>query len=231
MQIQRIILIGGCCLAFGAAFANTGFLLRTGISVSHLTGDISKLSIDAVLVSPGILLDLFRVTTATLSFFLGAFVAGMLIHHPTMDFARPYGRTVTGIGVLLVLAHFLIPRYPVCAIALSAFGCGLQNSLASRYHGVILRTTHLTGLITDFGNTLGMKLRGHEIASWKIAVPGLLTSAFVVGCVVSALLYLRTHWDPVFVAGCGYIVAGLLWTVTKHWILPRFSFWNEPGEA
>lgn len=37
---------GGCCLAFGAAFANVGVVLKTGVSVSHLTGDISRLSMD-----------------------------------------------------------------------------------------------------------------------------------------------------------------------------------------
>lgn len=44
--IRKIILGGGCCLAFGGAFANVGVVLETGGSVSHLTGDISRLSME-----------------------------------------------------------------------------------------------------------------------------------------------------------------------------------------
>jgi uncharacterized membrane protein YoaK (UPF0700 family) len=233
MRIQPIILGGGCCLAFGAAFANTGLLLRTGTSVSHLTGDISKLSIDLVRSSPEVMAELLRVSSAAVAFFVGAFFAGLLIHHPTLDFARPYGRTVTGIGVLFMLSYFLIPTAPVLAISLSAFGCGIQNSLATRYRGIILRTTHLTGLITDFGITLGMRVRGFDVPRWKIAVPGFLTAAFVLGGVLAATLHFWAGRDPILFAGVAYIAAGGIWTVAKHWVF-RDYFFDSPvddGEA
>jgi uncharacterized membrane protein YoaK (UPF0700 family) len=229
MRIQPIILGGGCCLAFGAAFANTGLLLRTGTSVSHLTGDISKLSIDLVRSSPEVMAELLRVSSAAVAFFVGAFFAGLLIHHPTLDFARPYGRTVTGIGVLFMLSYFLIPTAPVLAISLSAFGCGIQNSLATRYRGIILRTTHLTGLITDFGITLGMRVRGFDVPRWKIAVPGFLTAAFVLGGGLAATLHFWAGRDPILFAGVAYIAAGVIWTVAKHWVF-RDYFFDSPGD-
>ncbi len=229
MRIQPIILTGGCCLAFGAAFANIGLLLRTGTSVSHLTGDISKLSIDLVRSTPEVMSELLRVSSAAFAFFVGAFFAGLLIHHPTLDFARPYGRTVTGIGALFVLSYFMIPSAPVVAIALSAFGCGIQNSLASRYRGIILRTTHLTGMITDFGITLGMRVRGFDVPRWKIAVPGLLTAAFVLGGALAATLHFWAGRDPILYAGVAYIAAGLIWTVAKHWVF-RDYFFDSPGD-
>lgn len=223
MRIQQVILAGGCCLAFGAAFANIGLLLRTGTSVSHLTGDISKLSIDLVRSSPEVMAELGRVSVAAFAFFVGAFVAGLLIHHPTLDFARPYGRTVTGIGVLFVLSWYVVAGSPGLAIGLAAFGCGIQNSLASRYRGIILRTTHLTGMITDFGITLGMRVRGFDIPRWKIAVPGLLTAAFIAGGILAAALHFLAGRDPILVAGIAYISAGLIWTVVKHvWLRDRF---------
>jgi len=230
MRYQWIALAGGCCLAFGAAFANMGLLLRTGTSVSHLTGDVSKLSMDLVRTSPEILSELLRVAVAALSFFIGAFIAGFFIHHPSLDFARPYGRTVTGIGLLLIFSYVLISVAPVVAISLSAFACGLQNSLATRYRGIILRTTHLTGLITDFGITLGMRVRGFDIPAWKIAVPALLTGSFVLGCIIAAALYLVADRDPVLIAGVAYVGAGILWTVAKHFVFPElFKDHNHPG--
>jgi len=227
MHTERIILIGGCFLAFGAAFANMGVFLDTGTSVSHLTGDISKLSTDLVNTSPEIFSELIRVAAATASFFLGAFLAGLFIHHPSLDFARPYGRTIVGIGVLFTIAHFLIPSAPVAAISLSALGCGLQNALATRYRGIVLRTTHLTGLITDFGITLGMRFKKLDIPTWKIAVPAVLTAAFFAGGVCSAIVFWQGDHDPVLIAGLAYVAAGLAWTFLKHIVWP----WLDPGKA
>lgn len=67
MNIQRVVLMGGCCLAFGAAFLNTGLLLMTGTSVSHLTGDLSRLSLDLVQEKAEVLVELSKVSTALFS--------------------------------------------------------------------------------------------------------------------------------------------------------------------
>lgn len=216
MRIQLVILTGGCGLAFGAAFANAGLLLQTGTSVSHLTGDISRISIDLARNSPEMLPELLRVLAAAMAFAFGALISGLLIHQPDLDFARPYGRTVSGIGALFVISHYFIEGSPVPAIALAAFACGIQNSLATRYRGIILRTTHLTGLITDFGNQLGMRLRGIRVPLWKLAVPGLLTASFVFGGAAAALVFYGTDADPVFLAGIAYLLAGVIWTLAKH---------------
>lgn len=227
LRSQGIVLAGGCALAFGAAFANTGVFLHTGTSVSHLTGDISRLAIDLVRVTPEVISDLTRVAAAVVSFFAGALLAGLLVHHPTLDFARPYGRIVTGIGATFLAAALLLPQHPRAAIALSAFGCGLQNALATRYRGIVLRTTHLTGLITDFGTMAGMRLRGFDLPRWKVAVPACLTAAFFAGGGCACLTLLVLHLDPVFLAALGYLSAGLGWTLFKHVLLPRMTA-NRP---
>ena len=218
---QGFVLAGGCGLAFGAAFANTGVFLRTGTSVSHLTGDLARLSIDLARWSPGVSGDLRRVAAAVFSFLLGALLAGVLVHHPTLDLERPYGRIIAGIGALLLAAHVLIPGAPAIGIGVAAFACGMQNGLAARFRGVVLRTTHVTGLVTDFGTTLGMRLRGFDIPLWKIAVPGLLTTAFFAGGMGACLAALAASLDPLPVAGFGYVAAGLGWSAYKHGVLPR----------
>lgn len=215
------MLAGGCGLAFGAAFANTGVFLRTSTSVSHLTGDLSRLSIDLVRATPEVAGDLQRVSAAFLCFFAGAVLSGMLVHHPTLDLERPYGRIIAGIGVILLSAHAVIDRHPVLGIGAAAFGCGMQNGLAARFRGVVLRTTHVTGLVTDFGTTLGMRLRGFAIPGWKIAVPAFLTVAFFAGGVSAGVVAFGLGLDPVRVAGFGYLAAGLCWSAFKHGLLVR----------
>lgn len=218
-HIRKIILAGGCCLAFGAAFANVGVVLETGVSVSHLTGDISRLSMDLSQWSPAAVLEAGRVAAAALSFFLGAVLSGYVIHHPSLDLARPYGRAIIGIGLLFIVAGLLIPHVPVLGIAAAAFGCGLQNSLSTNYEGIILRTTHLTGLVTDCGSALGMRLRGYHVPPRLFLVPALLGFCFLAGGICSGLMFFRLPFDVVTFAGCAYIAAGLGLSVAKRMLL------------
>jgi uncharacterized membrane protein YoaK (UPF0700 family) len=216
MSTRRVILVGGCGLAFGAAFANIGVVLHTGTSVSHLTGDLVRLTVDLLDAAPGAVAGLARVAVAMCAFFLGATLSGYIVHHPDLDFARPYGRTVTVIGLIFLAASWGIPRAPVAGIALAAFGCGLQNALASRYRGVILRTTHLTGLITDLGIGLGMRLRGFDIPVWKLLVPVALIASFFLGGLFGAGVFFFSMYDPVFVAGLAYCAAGAGWSLRRR---------------
>ncbi len=213
---QAYVLIAGAALAFGASFANIAVFLITGTSISHLTGDISKLSIDIIAATPSHWHDLMHVLTATLSFIAGAMASGYFIHHPTLNINRPYGRTIIGIGLSFILAYKVLARFPILAIASAAFGCGFQNAMATHYRGLILRTTHLTGMLTDFGVNFGMRLRHRHIPTWKIMIPAILTVAFILGALASAYLHLRHHASPLLIAGNAYIIAGVVWHFVKH---------------
>lgn len=218
---QGFVLFGGCGLAFGAAFANAGVFLRAGTSVSHLTGDLSRLSINLARDTSGLEGDLSRVATAVFAFFLGAVFSGVLVHHPTLDLERPYGRIIAGIGAIFLTAHAVSSQHPVLGIGAAAFGCGMQNGLAARFRGIVLRTTHVIGLVTDLGTTLGMRLRGFDIPWWKIAVPGFLTASFFAGGFSACFLAWVFGRDPLPLAGAGYLAAGLGWTAFKHGVLMR----------
>ena len=213
MSASKLLLAGGGCLAFGAAFVNTGVVLHTQTSVCHLTGDLTKLSMNLTFWSPETRPELLRGGAAALSFLLGALLAGMVIHHPTLDTSRPYGRTVTSIGILFLLAYVALEKWPVASISLAAFACGIQNALASHYRGIVLRTTHITGLMTDLGVNLGMRLRGHAIQWWKIAIPFYLIAAFFCGGALAAMVHVA-GMSPVAIAGFAYIAGGVAWLLT-----------------
>lgn len=210
-----ILIIGGCLLAFGAAFANTGLVLRTGTSVSHLTGDIARFNIGIGQWSQAALDEVLFVSSAAIGFLLGATLTGFVVHHPTIDISRPYGRSISFIGILLFGSSWLIARQPAVAIGLAALACGFQNALATHYRGLVLRTTHLTGMFTDLGVNLGMKLHGYAIPLWKIAVPALLIFSFCAGGLAAAVLE-TFHQNSIRTAGFAYCFAGLAWTVWKH---------------
>lgn len=210
------IIIGGCLLAFGASYLNTGFILQTGISVSHMTGDISRIASGLFTMGEGQLASLVHVLVATLGFIAGAILSGYLLHHPTLEIKMPYGRILSSLGLLLILSHYSYSHSSSTSIALASFACGAQNALASRYQGMVLRTTHLTGLFTDLGIHIGMRLRGHPIQAWKIRVPIYIALSFLVGAMVSSFLNLEqsTHW--ILYAGLAYTCGGISWSIYKR---------------
>lgn len=217
------VIVGGCCLAFLGAAVNACYLIQLGTSVSHLSGDVSKVAMEAVQgqrFNPAAALNL---TTAALGFVLGAATAGYFIHHPTLEFSRPYGRAVIMIGVCLAAAHFSLGPLPPLSIGLAGFACGFQNALATHYRGMVLRTTHVTGLLTDLGTNLGMKLKGHQIARWKLWVPSLLVLCFFAGAVFGSILVIVPNRPALLILAGIYMVGGIGWSFYKHRLLPRMT--------
>ena len=101
-------------------------------------------------------------------------------------------------------------------MTLASAVCGTQNALANRYRGMVLRATHLTGLFTDFGIYLGMKLKGHQIESWKLLIPAWITLAFLLGAIVSSFLFLHGRTDWLRLSGYGYIGGGVVLSLCKR---------------
>ncbi len=147
---------------------------------------------------------------------LGAIISGFLLHHPSLEMSKPYGRILSVLGISLVVAHYSYLNFPILSIAIASAVCGVQNALASRYRGMVLRTTHLTGLFTDFGIHLGMKLRGHAIEAWKLSIPIFITFSFLLGAISSSAFVLADKDNWLLVAGIGYLLGGVAWSIYKR---------------
>ena len=216
-QVKPVwVLGGGCVLAFFAAAVNTDFMLRFGVSVSHLTGDLTRVSAESVRAGGHWSAEASVLTWSILGFIGGAATSGFFIHHPTLDLRRPYGRSVIVIGLMLLLAELTMGRSLVIACFLAAWACGFQNALATRFRGLVLRTTHITGLLTELGQNLGMRLRGHEVEGWKIGTPLALAGAFLAGGAAAAYLRLSHDLPVALFCGVAYVAGGVAWSVTKH---------------
>lgn len=212
------VLAGGCVLAFLASAVNADFMIRIGVSVSHLTGDLSRITMETVKAGGRWSAEAAVLCFSLIGFVSGAATSGFFIHHPTLELGRPYGRSVITIGLLLILCHYLAESSPLATCFLAAWACGMQNALATRYRGVILRTTHITGLLTDLGQLLGMRLRGHPVEPWKISTPLLLSIAFASGAALGAILNLRAGMAVTLVCGSAYVIGGIVWSIFKRLI-------------
>ena len=153
------VLAGATLLAGIAGIVNlVGLLSVTGIATSHMTGAVSALSLSLV---GGHILEIERLILIILSFLLGALISGFSTGSHRLDFRRRYGLLLILEATLLMIAErcydstFIVP-----AEALTAMACGLQNAMVTTVSGAVVRTTHLTGIITDLGIQLGRLIRG-----------------------------------------------------------------------
>jgi len=210
------VLAGGCGLAFLAAAVNADFMLRFGISVSHLTGDLSRISAESVQSGGGWSVEAKVLLVSITGFVGGAATSGYFIHHPSLDFRRPYGRAMVLIGLLLVAAGYLTKSSIGLACFIAAWACGMQNALATRFRGVILRTTHITGLLTDLGQNVGMWLRGHAVDRWQILTPLGLAAAFLIGSALGAVAQLWMNTPVTPICGGAYVLGGIFWSLWKR---------------
>ena len=90
-----------------------------------------------------------------LSFLCGAYACGLLIDKNQVHFGGKafYGLALVLNSSLLVSAAFIPGRLlPACLVAAA---CGLQNAMCTSHFGAIIRTTHVTGTMTDIGSTFG----------------------------------------------------------------------------
>lgn len=218
------VLVGGCLLAFLNAAVNAGLFFEVGNSVAQMSGEISRWSwslLDEKRADMGV-----NVGITVIAFLGGAILAGYALHHPTVDKRLPYGRSLMFIGVCLLLAHLCLPDIPRGALILGGFASGFQNALATHYRGIILRTTHITGLLTDVGSHLGMILRGHQIAHWKVWVPALVVLFFFLGGFFGAWLFLA-KLPYLILLGSTYLVSGMLWFYIQRIVL-KIDFMGRP---
>jgi len=197
----------GAVLAFVAGATNAGGFLAVGTYTSHMTGVVSSLADHLVL---GNLVLAAAAFGALLAFLLGAMTTAWLVNWGLREqLASAYGLPLLLESVLLlifgifgaVISWWLNVLVPLTVVLL-CFIMGLQNAVISKISKSEIRTTHVTGLVTDLGIELGKLLyinRSHgskDQASpaepvranhLKLRLHIILISGFFIGALCGAL--------------------------------------------
>lgn len=193
----------GFVLAFNAGAVNAGGFLVLHTYTSHMTGFASQLADGMVLGNLNLLLNALG---AILSFVVGAAVCAMLVswgrqHHLHSVYALPLlleAGLMFPFGLIgAVTLNWHTPFAVPLTVLLLSFIMGLQNAVASKTSGGGIRTTHMTGNITDLGIELGKLLYwnhwsmvgGNPVRHdpLKIKMVAGLLGAFLSGGVVGAV--------------------------------------------
>ncbi len=174
---------GGVALAAVAGYVNLVMLGFFHVPVSHMTGAVSRVAAD---LAEGDRPHLQIVIGIVTGFLVGAATSGALIGSRRLESGRRYGVALMLEGVLLSGACLLGLRESQWAVPVAATACGLQNAMASSYHGLVVRTTHVTGLVTDLGLLLGHALRDRSVEGWRVAMLSGLLAGFTAGALAGA---------------------------------------------
>ncbi|NQE47138.1 YoaK family protein [Herbaspirillum rubrisubalbicans] len=158
----------GRSLAFIAGAVNAGGFLAVGQYTSHMSGIVSSLADNLVL---GETLLLVAGASALLSFLLGAACSAVMINWARRrglhsEYAMPLmleAMLLLCFGILgSNLENHRLLFVPV-TVALLCFVMGLQNAMISKISRSEIRTTHVTGLVTDIGIEIG------KMCYWSLA--------------------------------------------------------------
>ncbi|MDR6952137.1 uncharacterized membrane protein YoaK (UPF0700 family) [Ancylobacter sp. 3268] len=149
----------GLAMTFVAGATNAGGLLAVGQYTSHMSGIISAMADNAVIGASGLVI---AGVGALLPFILGAATSAILVnwarlHHAGREYAIPLtleAFLLLAFGLLGSVAH-VSPVALIADVAVLCFIMGLQNATVTKLSGAKIRTTHMTGVVTDLGIELG----------------------------------------------------------------------------
>lgn len=190
----------GTVLAFVAGAANAGGFLAVGQYTSHMTGMLSALA-DNLVLGQFVLVGAGLVSV--LAFMLGAMSTAWIVNWGMrLRLRSAYGLPLLLEAVLLlvfglfgaVMSLWHTVFLPVTVVLL-CYIMGLQNAVITKISQARIRTTHVTGLVTDLGIELGKLLYVNRHPDMqpvradreRLRVHAQLVLSFLIGSIAGAL--------------------------------------------
>lgn len=192
----------GTILAFVAGATNAGGFLAVHQYVSHMTGIVSSIADQLALGWFGAALSGLGILC---SFLLGAICSSLMINYSRRHALHGEYALPLLLEALLLLCFGLVGarlnhvdgEFVSLTILLLSFIMGLQNAVITKLSMSEIRTTHVTGIVTDIGIEIGRMLywnKAHlehmpDVAANlpRLKVLTSLLLSFTVGGIIGAL--------------------------------------------
>ncbi|WP_111858400.1 YoaK family protein [Acinetobacter sp. CFCC 10889] len=186
-QLPLWIQLGAFMLALNAGMINViGLITLLHQSVSHMTGNASMLAISII---QGDLSNIIFLILVILSYVLGSSYSGFILGNSHFQMGRRYGLPLSLMTAFIILSWYFIQDYPRYGLLWACAAMGIQNAMVSHYQGAIIRTTHLSGVLTDLGLALGYLFRGLHVEKKRIILHLLILFGFILGGIIATGVY------------------------------------------
>ena len=192
----------GVGLAFVAGATNAGAFLAVSQYTSHMTGIVSSMA-DALVLGQT---EVFLTGVGALcAFTLGAATTAVMVNYARRQgLSSAFALPILLEAALLLVFGFLGARLQMvhsifvpATVSLLCFMMGLQNAVITKISKSEIRTTHVTGIVTDIGIELGkyFYVNRHDLAGEprvladrkRLRLLTMLFTAFFSGGVIGAL--------------------------------------------
>lgn len=181
---------------------NVYAIKELGTPITHHTGNSSEIAISLYEN-----VDIpYRLFVLLGSFFVGSTLSGILYYDKIRTPKKRYGFSLIVGGFALMVTEFL--DLDSCRLFLLSLLIGMQNGMFIKYKGTLIRTSHVTGYLTDAGFALGSYIRGERTEFWKVKFYILSILFFIIGGIVGYVV-LEVFDYPLSVIGILYLLCGL----------------------
>lgn len=191
-------------LSMVAGFMNASTALMFAFKTSHYTGNLTQTALSLV---EGDYTMVMWLLVLIVSFFFGAVISGALFPVQMFKPRRRYGWLLMLIGVgLFTLTGLKLPDNLLMSYI--AFTLGVQNGMFVFYKGIVVRTTHMSGNLTDAGLAVGRFLAGQRKELWKTSFQFLNMLSFMVGVFTGGWLRLYSSFNLLYIGSVLYVALG-----------------------
>lgn len=198
-----LIWIGSLTFLGGATNISAIMLYET--TITHNTGNISKAAIALASGNFGTFWILFSFMGL---FCLGSVIAGFMFYKRKQHLRNLYTILPIILGLSLTISFKLRAPKEIILLVI-AFGMGLQNGTYFKVRGVMVRTTHMTGYLTDAAFSLGAVLKGNHHELWKVLWYFSSVSVFFLGGMMATITVMHIGTIVWELIGSAYVGLGL----------------------
>lgn len=163
-------------LTFTAGAANAGGFLAVQVYTSHMSGLVASISDSLILGNFDLV---FTALSALASFMAGAATTAMIVNWAKRKNLNSAYALPLLIEAALLLLFGLVGGnlntkkffFASLTVVLLCFLMGLQNALITKISNARIRTTHVTGIVTDIGIELGKLLYWNKLSAIELEAP------------------------------------------------------------
>jgi uncharacterized membrane protein YoaK (UPF0700 family) len=206
-KLPRWVWTGAWMLAFIAGIVNAvGLLGLEHQSVTHLTGTTTLLGIA---LSRADFSGISHFALLLGSFIAGTALSGLIIEDTALKLGRRYPVALLLEAAMLCMAAALLRDRNTWGHYLASCACGLQNAMVTTYSGTVVRTTHVSGMFTDLGISLGHALRRHPVDRRRARLSAIVITGFLSGGAAGAELFRNVGYGALLVPAAMTAAAAL----------------------